>query len=94
MINSKKAKLLEHYFEFGLWLQKLFKIKYGNFNSFVKTQLNLSLSWCQKLRKFSKLSLKYSKLKKLDLPISKILPLLSDIERELESDRQNTLFWQ
>ncbi|ESO92297.1 hypothetical protein LOTGIDRAFT_233102 [Lottia gigantea] len=89
-LKQAASRSIKEYVTFGLWLQKLYI-----FESIMKNELTISVSWSRKLRKLAKLCDKYPRFQNLTISISKLLTQILKIERELErTSDEDQAFWK
>jgi hypothetical protein len=67
--------------KYGLWLNKLCKIKKGGFQRFVQVKLKYSPRWIRKVRQMSRLVTKYRKLQNLDIFVTEAITITPAIEK-------------
>ncbi|ESP00427.1 hypothetical protein LOTGIDRAFT_173158 [Lottia gigantea] len=94
-IKQAPFRSIKEYVTFGLWLQKLYILNHGDFESIPINELTISVSWSRKLRKLAKLCDKYPRFQNLTISISKLLTQVLKIERELErTSAEEQAFWK
>jgi tRNA isopentenyl-2-thiomethyl-A-37 hydroxylase MiaE len=93
-VHTKHRQVLKDAVILGLWLDKLSKIYYGKFNSFVKDNIKFGPRWVRGLRSVTRVFCKYKKLQNLCIDLSAAVRIVSRVERAIDSlDTQERQFW-
>ena len=69
-IQIKQRQDIKDAVRLGLWLDKLAKLYYSNFNTFVKDNLQFGPRWVRRLRLITRVFCKYKQLQNLSISMS------------------------
>lgn len=93
-VHARHRQVLKDAVILGLWLDKLAKLYYNSFNTFVKENIKLGPRWVRRLRSVTRVFCKYTKLQNLNITLSVAVQIASSVETAIDHlDRQERQFW-
>ncbi|BFZ25844.1 hypothetical protein BsWGS_28883 [Bradybaena similaris] len=93
-IHARHRQVLKDAVILGRWLDKLAKLYYNSFNTFVKENIKLGPRWVRRLRSVTRVFCKYTKLQNLNITLSVAAQIASSVETAIDNlDRQERQFW-
>jgi hypothetical protein len=94
-IQIKQRQDIKDAVRLGLWLDKLAKLYYSNFNTFVKDNLQFGPRWVRRLRLITRVFCKYKQLQNLSISMSAAARIVSSVEKAIDGlDSQERQFWK